>query len=1012
MLKQQISLLIILLISFVLSAQAQKGTDKVKPEKPDKDSTEVFTVETISEETLETQVESAVMETMNSSFSSQVVIPSPEVEMITKFNDYPVDMQTGLPEINIPLYEVVCGELKLPITLSYHASGRKTYDRNGPIGLHWVLNTGGLISRTVYGIRDDDIWQFPSPFPIIENLSIENDYDFLAGVINKSPGIITYYDTEYDVFSYSYNGSSGNFILKDINNVKVPEVIPNKKIQVNVHKTSSPNDHFDYIEILDEFGVYYRFGKSLVSGDDNRETTETATTAWFISEIISASKQDTIHFKYITTGKVRRTFPQRIKLRDNHHFEGYYDVASIADPSDSEETFSTSYGSARISEIVFRKGKIHFTFNGSTDIIDKMDVYYDTELLRTIEFPKTLLDAPSGLSTFDASQALIYKLDNVYFKDKNGTLVNKYGFDYFPSANFNVRQSDWWGYYNGESSIYYRIPVFDNIPWVGTGGETSTISIGSATAYRTPNLQAMESGMLKSVTYPTGGKMEFTYENNYYKEALTPNVKECGGLRIAQKKITDSTGKTITKTYKYGKDECGYGFINYEPGIGMIGYENTLVTFYEWDGNCFPYDNMNLEYLRERYYFSDILPQYSIYFDRPVMYPEVTEYIGESVNNEGKTKYKYEYSGQRFAEMEYNSSDWSIHRKYVRLFDYWRNNQLLEKIIFDSNGNKIEKEVYSYVLKPKEEIKGMHLEQLNFYQDYQAQECASTFPHQIFSWEEYTVSSGIKLLSSQVNTMYYGSSDSVETKINYTYNDNQLLSKTETIDDKGNLVTNYYYPDDYNAVQNFSVLRDPAKNIVGKPVDKRTYKGSQLVSGTQTIYNDYGQPTDIFAVEIGEGLTDIQFDAADPYKFTHKGTYLYNTDQRIKQEVPEDNINTYYLWAYNNQYPIAKIESPEDLIDIEPIQLAINGLSLSGNDDKAAIDTDIGQIRVEISSSLGELDMLTIYTYKPLVGMTSQTDPSGRTTYYEYDDFGRLQYVRDTEGNIVNKYRYHYATQD
>ncbi|MDJ1497619.1 RHS repeat protein [Cytophagaceae bacterium DM2B3-1] len=50
-------------------------------------------------------------------------------------------------------------------------------------------------------------------------------------------------------------------------------------------------------------------------------------------------------------------------------------------------------------------------------------------------------------------------------------------------------------------------------------------------------------------------------------------------------------------------------------------------------------------------------------------------------------------------------------------------------------------------------------------------------------------------------------------------------------------------------------------------------------------------------------------------------------------------------------------------------------------------------------------DMIT-YTYSPLVGKTSQTDANGRTIYYEYDEFNRLQYIKDQEGNIIKRVTY------
>jgi YD repeat-containing protein len=78
-----------------------------------------------------------------------------------------------------------------------------------------------------------------------------------------------------------------------------------------------------------------------------------------------------------------------------------------------------------------------------------------------------------------------------------------------------------------------------------------------------------------------------------------------------------------------------------------------------------------------------------------------------------------------------------------------------------------------------------------------------------------------------------------------------------------------------------------------------------------------------------------------------------------------------------------------------------------------------GTIRLEApANSTTRLDELrlhpvgaqmTSYTYDPLVGMTSQTDPTGRTTTYEYDALGRLLHVRDEQGRLVKANEYHYA---
>jgi YD repeat-containing protein len=54
---------------------------------------------------------------------------------------------------------------------------------------------------------------------------------------------------------------------------------------------------------------------------------------------------------------------------------------------------------------------------------------------------------------------------------------------------------------------------------------------------------------------------------------------------------------------------------------------------------------------------------------------------------------------------------------------------------------------------------------------------------------------------------------------------------------------------------------------------------------------------------------------------------------------------------------------------------------------------------------------MTTYTYKPLIGMTSETDPNGRTQFYEYDAFGRLSLVRDKDNNVLKKVCYNFSGQ-
>ncbi|HAA10697.1 MAG TPA: hypothetical protein DCE41_02975 [Cytophagales bacterium] len=55
---------------------------------------------------------------------------------------------------------------------------------------------------------------------------------------------------------------------------------------------------------------------------------------------------------------------------------------------------------------------------------------------------------------------------------------------------------------------------------------------------------------------------------------------------------------------------------------------------------------------------------------------------------------------------------------------------------------------------------------------------------------------------------------------------------------------------------------------------------------------------------------------------------------------------------------------------------------------------------------------MTSYTYRDGIGISSITDPSGQTVYYEYDSIGRLIGVKDYQGNLVEGYEYQYYNQN
>src|SRR5829696_5186510 len=81
----------------------------------------------------------------------EVLPASPDAAGIEKFGNIPVSYSTGVPDISIPIWNIKCGNLDWPVSLSYHAGGIRVDEIASTAGLGWSVNAPGVITRSRLG---------------------------------------------------------------------------------------------------------------------------------------------------------------------------------------------------------------------------------------------------------------------------------------------------------------------------------------------------------------------------------------------------------------------------------------------------------------------------------------------------------------------------------------------------------------------------------------------------------------------------------------------------------------------------------------------------------------------------------------------------------------------------------------------------------------------------------------------------------------------------------------------
>lgn len=253
--------------------------------------------------------------------------------------------------------------------------------------------------------------------------------------------------------------------------------------------------------------------------------------------------------------------------------------------------------------------------------------------------------------------------------------------------------------------------------------------------------------------------------------------------------------------------------------------------------------------------------------------------------------------------------------------------------------------------------------------------------------------------TKQIKTDYLN--ESKVTKItDFLYNPNNycISKQTETNSDGKTHYTEFTYPVDYTEAP-YNAMR--SYNVLNPVVEKTEYYGATLKQAIKNVYANFGgsasgyplfKPS-VIQAKIGANNYEnrICFNNYDVY-----GNPLYLTK--------DDADKVVYIWGYNKQYPVAKIEGAT----YDEVKAALGG-TIPDLGSGALTATQISTLRGNLSSAL-----VTTYTYRPLVGMTSATAPNGVTTYDEYDTFNRLKrtyIIENGTEKTVQSYDYHYQGQ-
>jgi hypothetical protein len=440
-----------------------------------------------------------------------------------------------------------------------------------------------------------------------------------------------------------------------------------------------------------------------------------------------------------------------------------------------------------------------------------------------------------------------------------------------------------------------------------------------------PSFSKMMAGVLTSVTYPTGGTKEFTFE-------ISGNTYSWNGLRIKEIKEKESaTANPIVKSYTYG----------------TYRHSDWAISSYVMPDDIF--DNIVAPPKK-------VISSNKIFYSSDRINPEmqtrgaVGGYDFVEVSQSGNGKYRVEfYTTQDFGDNHTPtilvSNLFSNYKKNINDMNYWypfpqlssndwKRGLPINEYFYKNDGKKVKSIHYDYELGSNANGgtgSSLGLQVTKYRIDY-----AEQWDWSWCMYGRYSISPRWQMIKSRTERDYH--SDGItylekKTELAYNkivYNDKELLFQSQ-VKQVGNskgedVIQRLKYPLDYSASsdafgQGISFLK--SKNVLSAVVEK--YQYIQEPSGINKRYTDgvlnkfhtdkplvkqtyIFQPENTTSVFTESGVTNGSFVYDAAYK-PALNFNTYDTYGNIQEQNEESDAKEAYIWDYNKTHPVAKVSN-------------------------------------------------------------------------------------------------------